>query len=262
MSKVLIGSRAVKHWRPDFYREPKDWDWLTNEIDFQVSRSCEMHPATSDYPGNCYLFDHAVCDVVPLDLLYTLKVSHAFWDVKWPKTMHDIEWMQNNCAPAFCREAYDLLYKDWERIHGKKRAYLKEKNEEFFKSTVKRVYDHDSIHRALAYSSIPMFERIKTDQSQAMVSKGLFEALPQEDQFRTVREEAYVTAIERYGIPTDFRMPQKMAYTSALKLLITSMCKGWFPLFMVLHWNRLRFTDIDFYAKFQENKVKCKLLTK
>jgi hypothetical protein len=249
MNEVLIGSCAARHWFPDF-REPKDRDIITPEAG-QLTSSKEH-----DYHHNKGLAllaeKYSVNGVVSPDALYTLKVSHAFWDIHWEKTLHDVAFFQQKGC-EFLPELYDVLYKEWELEHGAKKAYLDKDNEEFFKDGVTRKYVHDDLHLAIAYYERPLYERLKTDVNKAFISKPLFSLLRHEDQIRLCREEIYATALERWLIPSDFKCSKLVAYKRALKALIVSMTKGWFPLFVVLNWNELKYPDRhDFVGQFHK----------
>ena len=249
MKQILIGSRAAKHWFPDF-REPKDFDYLIN-TEIKSSKTIEYHDASHGV-GLKWIFDNSD-EIATPEILYTLKLSHCFWSHNWAKTMHDIKFFQEKHI-QYNKELFDLLYKDWENIHGKKRAYLNKSNEEFFTEKVNRKYVHDDIHRAIAYYDEPMFERLKHDKSKAMLAKDLFEDISYEDKCRLCREEICVTALERFLIPEDFHFSKTGAYIAACKLLITSMTKGWFAFFLASNWLELHKPDNhDFIGLFKKN---------
>lgn len=234
MKEVLIGSHATKHWFPDF-RDPDDLDFLIDG-EMKSTREVEYHNANLGV-GLRRIFDSTEGVPSP-SILYTLKLSHAFWAINWPKTMYDIAFFQQKSV-VYDEELFSLLYKDWVKIHGKKRAYLKKENDEFFKDGVDRKYVHDDIHRAVAYYDEPMFEKLKKDRSLAMLDHDMFLKLSHEDKLRLCREEIYVTALERFLIPSDFRTSRRSAYMGACRLLVTSMTKGWFPKFLVMNWSDL-----------------------
>lgn len=281
---ILIGSQATKFWYSDFPRDvsKSDADYAgelkTNQIAPNKEQKTEFHsskvfdylepfPVISDKDAKI-LRDHflkpdvdknkervksSVRHASP-DHLYTIKVSHSFWDIHWKKTMFDITFFQNKGC-KLDEKFYNLLYKEWEIKHGKKKVNLNVENEMFFTSAVKRKYIHDDVHAVMAYYDEPMFVKLKSDQTKAMLDKNLFDKLSFEDKYKTVREECYVTALERFLIPKDFKMNQQVAYEQAMKLLITSMTKGWFPKFIVENWKNLRIQDINFVAKFQGSKL-------
>jgi len=245
MSKILIGSRAAKHWWPDFPREPEDFDYISDEPQTEKEDS-----HWND--GVAYLAGKYPDVIAGPNTLYTLKLSHVYFlPDKFNKTIFDIVWMQNkDCVVD--EDLYERLYKQWEHTHGAKKAKLTENNESFFKNTVNRVYEHDSLHDAMKYYDEPMFQKIKIDKTKAQVSKKLFLELPRQDQINLCLEEIHVVALERFLIPREFRMHPKAARAEAVKLLVTSMSKGWFPRFICENFSciHVKNNNNDFVERF------------
>jgi len=264
--KILIGSRAARHWFEDF-REPKDWDYITdykNEDgrDAWIERiNDEKHEFHTIWfcAGNRYILENTECDIVKPEFLYTLKLSTCFWPVFWEKTMWDIKYFQEK-GVQHDETLFKIMYEEHTRIHGRKRANLKKTNDEFFKDAVKREYVHDDIHKAVAYYDAPLYESCKKDKNKAFINESLFNKLSYEDQLRMCREEIYVTALERFLIPKDFKINRTVAYREACKLLLTSMTKGWFPKFIALNWFELyKPDDNNFVDLFKTKLAKEKL---
>lgn len=199
---------------------------------------------------------------LPTEVLYTIKVSHSFFDVHWEKTMSDILWMQQHNVPErqdrysriktpvmgrLREEIFQDLYAFWLQRHknNKSKITFNKKNEDFFKNGVKYEYDHDYLHSLVKYYDTPMYTRIKHDQSLALTSKELFDNLCQEEKLNLCREEISVIALERFLIPTDFQTPLMGAWRGAAKKLITTMSKGWFPRFIVENWQHLHKPDTN-----------------
>lgn len=266
--KLLVGSRALRYHFPEFNREPKDTDYLTtdpvSDEERRNDRKIEYfyHPLLAEYlrpevepraPGTT---------VATIDELYTIKVSHAFWVLRnnsWSKHMFDMAFLKRNGAQLI-PEFYDVLYKTWEEVHGKKKANLNVSADEFFNKTIVRKYDHDSIHSAIAYGETPLFEKILRDGSEVAVSRQKFEALSYEEKCMLLREEVYATALERQLIPSDFSASPRAAYSWALMKTITSFSKGWFPLWVALNYEDVRTPDVDFVKRFEDNQDKLILL--
>jgi len=242
---MLIGSRAAKIHFPDFYREPKDWDHITQgEVAGEDNHICPVFEE---------ILENATNDVASPELLYTLKLSHCFWPLdSWQKTMSDIVFFQRK-GVKHNEELFKKLYAQWEVIHGAKRAKLNKTNEEFFADNVNRRYVHDDIHAAVAYYERPLYFSIKKDENSAQTSKELFDNLSEDDKMKLVREEVYVTALERFLIPQDFKCSKAGSYNQAIKLLMVSMTKGYFPKYIALNWDKLKQRDDhDFVGKFQQ----------
>lgn len=243
---TLIGSRALRHYFEDS-REPDDTDYFSKD----------------DIPGaECFWHDDLASwnfgEIATPDEQYTIKVSHSFWNIKWEKHIADIVFLQRKGA-QFIPELYDILYPLWAERYGKKKAYLNTRANEFFDDNVDRTYEHDSIHESISYYDRPLFERILKDGEEVAVDKAKFDALEYDDKCRLVREEVYATALERYIIPENVTSPGA-AYSKALKQLIVSYSKGWFPLFVVLNFDQLKRADVDYIKRFNDNQNRLRRL--
>ena len=250
--KVLIGSNAARHHFPDYPRVPKDVDYISKDkIKGTDSKIC---------PSFEFLMEKYPFDIAPAHVLYTLKLSHSFWDIHWDKTIFDIQFFQSK-GVKIDEELFKILYRDCEERYGKKKAYLNKPNDDFFTDGVKRKYVHDSVHRAMAFREHPLYESIKNDTQQAMTSYQLFLNLSNEDKINLCLEEIYVTALERFLIPSDFDMDRRTAFTRACKLLITSMTKGWFPKSIVENYLDIsKRKAYDYTLTFKNNQDKLELL--
>lgn len=239
---TLVGSKALKSHFPDS-REPKDVDYFSQTL---------VEGAEVFWHDDLLKWDFGT--IATIDELYTIKVSHAFWELHgtWTKHMNDIIFLQRKGA-KFIPELYAILYPIWEERYGKKKANLEASPEDFFNSNVVRIYDHDSIHQSVAYYEKPLFDRILRDGHQVAVDKSKFDSMSLEDRLRLVREEVYATALERQLIPNDYHGSPRVAYSWAMRKTITSFSKGWFPLFIVLNYNELYAPDIRFVQKHREN---------
>ena len=246
---ILIGSRALKHHFPDIKRKPMDWDWVVATKPVTKSRFVEYHSS----PGFAWLLENEK-DIASPDALYTIKMSHCFWNIFWDKTMHDILLLRSRGAKII-QPLFDALYADWTVKHGAKKAYLKVENSAFFTSAVERKYVHDDLHAMVAYYDRPLFERVKKDLGLAYVDRDMFDLLSHDDKIKLCREEIYVTALERFLIPSDFRYNGMAAYRGACRLLVTSMTKGWFPRFIVDNWEELMQPDNKNYKTVFREKL-------
>ena len=253
--KILVGSTALAQ-HINIKRKPKDTDYFVDSnarLELLDTEKVEVfqHINITGYFGN-------VDRVATLDELFTIKVSHIFWDLRngsWDKHCYDIMLMQQAGANLIPK-LYDVLYPVWEERYGKKKANLNAEPEDFFKATVKRVYEHDSIHNSVAYYDEPLFNRILKDGSAVAVDRSKFDAMSVEDKYRLVREEVYATALERQLIPSEYKSSPRAAYNWALKKTITSFSKGWFPLFIAQNLIDLYKPEIDYVEKHLQNSDK------
>lgn len=245
--KTLVGSRALLKHFSDFYREADDTDYFSDtEIE---GADVFYHP---------YLEKWSWGAIATADEIYTIKVSHSFWQLRnksWSKHMRDIQFMQEKGC-YFILELHEILYPIWEEIHGKKKANLEQEPDQFFNPKVDRKYDHDSLHTSIAYYDQPLFNEILRDGHQVAVDRKKFEALPIERKFQLVREEIYATALERHIIPADYARSRVSSYKSALMQTVTSFSKGWFPLFIVLNYSELNMPDLNFVEVHKANADK------
>ncbi len=249
--KVLVGSKALAEYIP-VNRTIRDVDYFTNEtlpsmID-GVRVETFFHPALARWFSGRRT-------VASLAELYTIKVSHQFWELKngsWDKHMFDIQNMQKHGAKLI-PEFYDILYPIWEEKYGKKMVNLEKEPDEFFNKRVTRKYEHDSLHASVAYYEEPLFRKILRDGHSVAVDKSKFFSLSQEDRLRLVREEVHVLALERFLIPNDYKESALRAYAVSLRKTITQYSKGWFALWIVENYADLRRPDIDYVQKHKDN---------
>jgi hypothetical protein len=250
---LIIGSRAMRTWYPDFKREPKDVDVISKVP--HMSRDTQHYWVDSfqyilDNNANSFCADPT--------FLLTLKMSHAGWDIHWEKTMSDILFLKKKGVKVD-KHLYNLLVKDWIAVHGKKWASLKNKDSTtFFKDAVERKYVHDDIHEAVAVYDKPLYESLIIGGVNCS-QKG-FETLSFEDKILLVKEEVWVTALERYHIPSDFTCGHPAAYGKSLKKLATTMSSGWFKFFILDNFQHLTgCKNREYIEKFEKAEHNNKL---
>jgi hypothetical protein len=240
MTTLIVGSQAIRHWFPDFPREPKDSDVWTGE------------PLT-DRTGVDYFWDDRLAGLIGVrndwyatpDELLSIKISHSPWELNngsWRKHMHDIVWLQDHGAKEIPGWV-EVLYPIWAEKHGAKKVQLNQESGAFFTDAVTRIYDHDSLHETVSHYDRPLWESVLRDgQSVAMDMKKVW-ALSPEDQIMLFREEVYATALERWLVPAWVKGQQfspTLAYMWALRKTITSLTKGQSSLFMIRNYRRFR----------------------
>lgn len=251
--KVLVGSQALTKYFDNFYRPVNDTDYFSNTpVD---NAETFYHPHLEQWNwGN----------TATIDELYTIKVSHSFWALRngsWNKHMRDIEFLQSKNA-QFIPELYKILYPIWEEQYGKKKANLEQEPDKFFNPRVDRKYEHDSVHASIAYFDEPLFNEILRDNHAVAVDKSKFDAMSLDRKLMLVEEEVYATALERHLIPKNYMGSYVGAYRNALMQTITSFSKGWFPLFIVLHWTQLKNPRINYVDVHKNNADKLITINK
>lgn len=238
MQWLFIGSVAAKHWWPEF-RTPRDIDILT-PLTLSGSNSQICMVETSWHDAASLIIDaNSHSTFADPDMLFTIKVSHAEWNIKWEKTMHDIAFMQR-LGCKLLPEVDKALVKVWQQVHGKKKVNMARSMDTFFNDAVKREHDHEHLHELVAFNGRPMHERLREDHSTAWCSVERFNALTSSEQAETALEEILATAIERGKLTTSHLQSQKtIAVNQAYFKLVTSMTTGWFARYLILNRNHL-----------------------
>lgn len=245
MTSILIGSAAMRRHFPDFPREPHDLDFWADE--YPTSYGVRMDRQL-DLFWNERLREYFGVNenrVASPDELYTMKVSHASWDLpnrSWPKHMTDIVWLQNKRC-RLLPHLWDLLQEIWKEVHGKPRVNLNQESGMFFTDAVVRFFDHDSIHDTVAHYHRPLWMEVLKDGQTVAMDMDKVWALPLQQQIELFREEVYATALERWIIPArerGERFSPTQAYHWALRKTITSLTKGKSSRFMIENFQIFR----------------------
>ena len=163
-----------------------------------------------------------------LDVCYMLKMTHRFRknSPHFLKTMGDIHVMRK--AGATIRPEHQDFY---ERRLKATLSYghpkLNQTKKAFFTDSVKYVYDHDSIHTAVARLDKPAYNYYKPDENEVYCSQELFDKSDIAIRLLGVYEESCVLALERSQIPHPETDP-KRSFDIALEKVCTSITSGWF----------------------------------
>lgn len=257
-NRLLIGSRAVKKYYPEVKLRRRE-KISQSDVDYLVREKPRVSAEAEDFTEAPYILDnYTFGDVATLDELYTLKISHSEWEFKdWDKHIADAYAMRQAGA-SLVPELYAIAYKQWELKKGKKNINLNKDKEEFFTSGVRRKYEHDSVHAAVAYNDDPMYMRILKDDAEVMTSAEKFKNLTEEEKIMLAQEEVMVLSLERDLIPNGEPMPFDIhtSYRKQLRLLITRYSKGWFPLWMIQNYHLIATPSVDYWNKFQNSGKK------
>lgn len=250
---LLIGSLAASMRGVDLGRKPKDQDWFSRSPLPGSGVETYWHPNFEEW-----LLENRG-RVATLNELTTIKLSHAFWDLKngsWEKHMRDLELLQRAGGQAI-GWLYELLYPVWEERYGKKRLNLDMSSDDFFgKDYVKRIYDHDSIHVTVAHFDRPLYESVLKDGSDVDMDMKKVWALGWSAKVRLFQEEVYATALERILIPQDYRPSPTWAYRWALKQTITSLTKGESARFIAENYATFKNPGMDYLARHMSRRDK------
>lgn len=180
--------------------------------------------------------------IATIDAIYTLKLSHLAWDIKWQKHKSDILRLQKLGARKIVK-LYDDLVKHWESVNtDKDRLNLYKKKSDFFDDYVPYVYDHDYLHEVVALPDKPIYSLCLKDGQEVAIDKDKFFALPKHQQLRMFQEEVTVIAAERWLIPKRKKKYHWLkAYSLSVHKTITALTKGWATQFMI--------DNLDYYIR-------------
>ena len=252
---MIIGSQAILYHFPNFPRKPKDIDCVIYEGETIPKSAIEnpdnlrteflINPVLLDYCLKNNTHDGMYCS---LDVLYTLKISHCFWDLEngsWNKHIWDIQWLKEKGC-IFIPKLFYQLYNYWETMHGKnKRSNLNMSAEKFFDNVVNYPVEHDYLHELLVKhvyfeGNEPTYKKILKNGADVDVSEEKFNQLTEKEKFNLVIEEIMVMALERYS-----DMFYKKAFGKMLKKFILSHCPIWEGIWIIQNHKELM-TNIPF----------------
>lgn len=292
--KILIGSYPlVNYHNIKMPRRVDDIDIVINSVDLQsldlplrktkiegkylssLSNKTLDIDATNS-PSNIQLFNMTkdmkttvINDIeffVPnISTLIAIKESHVRFPVNHFKNIRD--WQELHKLKSkypYTKEDKKLLEirrnEAYERNESLiKRINLNKPNKEFFKPAQNlRKFDHDELHRVVAFNDKPVFEMVKKDLSKAAVDREMFESLPKKMQLQMAIEESMVIGYERFS---DKSKNYHSVYGMGFAFFSTTLCKGWFQDFIFDNFDKLcqlqdEF-DIDFVSliKSKENEI-------
>lgn len=248
---MLIGSRALAHWCPEFKLKPDaDWDIVMHEEDRYIFNDLPR----IDYHWTSHLNNKDILELFatgkfvmvgtqkvevchPVGLA-EIKRSHLWRDYFFDKHIT----MYHKYLARYADELtpYSRFLK--ERTKLTKQAYpqgapsLLKSNEDFFDDAVEKKYDHDWLHELAAYYDKPLYTKLKRDDSLAWCEADLWKELSHEDKLRCVAEEVYVISTERFMVRTAWEHHPKGAYLKALQKVCTTLTSGWFRDFAIDHY--------------------------
>lgn len=237
----LFGSHLIKKYFDDF-RKTNDIDWVTND-ESEIKKSIV---GEEEY----YYIPFSPDREMTPDEIYTVKVSHAIYDIHWKKTMSDIRFLQIKG----CKVIPDFLTKlreYWVTIHGdQKRTDFEVKPGKFFEDKVRRKINHDDMHQLL--NPNPTYKKIINGEEVTPIPEK-FLSLSDNDKKELMFEEAFVIAIERFS-----NRPDKVAYHFSQQALVTRLHPVWLADFIILNWNKHYWipTNSSFYKKYVTIKNK------
>jgi hypothetical protein len=246
MNKIIIGSTAMKHWFPDFKREPKD-------LDIAIDNSKEDNVIDNsgdnriEYLYNPIIFNYTEKnqEYLTAEQLLTLKMSHITWNINFKKHMFDIQFLLSKDV-SYDKEMYSELYAFWKEYHGRdkknRRSDLTMNSKEFFNNALSE-FDHDYLHTIL--KEVPTYTKILKDGSEVEPDENKFLKLSYEDKISVIEEEVMVMSYERFR-----NKHYKVGYNMMLEKFITGHAPLWQIFFIVENFKKLMNPSINHYKLF------------
>lgn len=250
---VVTGSSAIKHWLPE-WRDPKDFDIFVSQdqgqLTFMNGRRLERYILPDDIMRR--LEYKSFQRYMDLNDIYTLKLSHCFWENNLDKTIHDIVKLSDICE--YDKDLFHDLKEFWKlKFGGKEFLSLEKSKEDFFDNAIEEVIPHDDLHKIIAKYDKPLYESCLKDGEQVLTSYKKFCELSFQDRIHMIREEIIVIALERFLIPSGFTINHRAAYYKSFKKVLTSLMKGRFADFTAFNMKEI----LDYNMIQEKEKTEC-----
>lgn len=236
MKNLLIGSRAIKFNNSEFkLKDTADYD----VISVDPIEGTEHHKA--DFLNNYDFERYALSDYIMYngEKLYPLngtglsiiKRSHLWRDLSFNK---HITMYHKYLADHFKNLSISDLKIYNDRLELTKKEFpqgypkLNKSVKDFFDDAVVKKYDHDLIHKLVAFDEEPLYTYMQRDPGLAWCNKDMWDMFTIEQKNKCVAEETMVIAIERFLVPSEWKHYTKLAYFKAIEKVCTTLTSGWF----------------------------------
>lgn len=265
MTPVLIGSRALKFWFPEFQlKEDADWDIISES---KIGES-EWHDPNILYNrefAERYLtretvaFNGKEIHVMSPMGLALIKRSHLWRDLSFQKHITHYHQYLSKFYSQSTQADTQFLNKRIEltkRLYPKGNPNLMQKKNEFFSDAVTKKYEHDWLHELVAFYDKPLYSRLLRTPELAWCERDKWETFTDTEKVQCVAEETYVIAIERFMVPNEWKFPEKLAYIKSLDKVCTTLCSGWFRDYAIDNYPQL----VSVFNKQKFDKVLEKII--
>ena len=235
--ELIIGSTAIRHYFPDFNRNPKDIDVaVLKDKPREGNKEFLVNPVILKYQESGYLEPN---------LLLSLKISHLFWDINWDKHLYDVQFLLAK-GRKYDLEIIQELRTFWDSYLPKvRRSRLEMNKEDFFTNNVNEdVEQHDYLHTLLA--DIPAYTKLLKEGCEVELDENKWRALSFEEKCDVVFEETAVMAFERYKA-IDYRV----AYKRQLKDNIIKHFPFYIAIWSIENYKNLEKPKFNFKIKIE-----------
>lgn len=197
------------------------------EVAWNNSNSLELYRLINQH-GVIEHVENMEMMLAPLNLLYTLKMSHRYLkdSPHFLKTMMDIQMMRS--YHAIIPSEYEEFYKERQKIqYDYKLPKLNQTKDTFFSGDgINYEYDHDTIHEALKFMERPAYTYYA--DGEVWSSKDKFNQCSEEIKLYGVLEESLVLACERSQLAFNPAPEARWSFEYALFKVCTSITSGFF----------------------------------
>lgn len=258
---LLIGSRALNFFTP-LKLDGNDWDIISDkEIEGAEVHSPELldnYKLEHYNSGLWFEFNGHKVHVINPTGLCLIKRSHLFRDISFDKHITQYHKLLFKYRAGFTKQDEQFLTdrirltsEKYSRGHPK----LNKTVAEFFDDDVKKIYNHDDLHKIVAFNEVPMYTKMQPDPKFAWCDKKLWENFSRREKLECVAEETYVISIERFLVP-QWKIPPKLAYFKALRKVCTTLCSGWFRDFAIDNYPDI----LSLFNQEKIERIKCQIL--
>ncbi len=294
---LIIGSRALNYHFPNLIKELNDWDYIATEKEVHewfdnknitpiIKEYTNLKVYTTIIDNINYEFEIAeegysawdyldlsknkegTYEWANLNILYSIKKSHIHQPINWYKHIDDYHFLKKILIIDHLEEITKKRSKETDIRLNTRTPNLNQSVDEFVKESqniLNRIFDHDDLHKIVAYYEHPLYFKIQPSHDRVMCSKDLWEELNYEDKIKCVLEEAYVISLERKIVPMLFQQGNFYTKETAVKWAIMRICttlaSGWFRDFSINNYyeilKRINYNFLDiFFEKYEKNTIK------
>lgn len=278
---LLVGSRAINHYFPEYREKPADTDWICTieEYEHEVNyfkfygdvaaayplsassmvikrRNGSIYEYMIAWPGstNEELLNYPHVGQAQPDVMLAIKLSHRYKknSPHFLKTMRDIQFLRSKGVVLNSVLKGILKRREAETYNYAHPSLSKNKQQFFQEADSFYKYEHDDIHAAVAVGDAPAYTLFSEDGEEVSVSKKKWKGLDRSTQLLAGLEESYVLALERSIIPHPNILTPKQAFDKALEKVCTSITSGWFREFCWENYDAIQeLYDESYVEKFQ-----------
>lgn len=234
---VIIGSTALRHYYPEFPREPNDVDYVVK------SKKGLVNTEDVEYHLNPVLFNYQKEGYCDPQILLNLKISHLFWNINWEKHLFDIQFLLKK-GHTVNMQMINAFRTYWESVHPPvRRSDLNNDKENFFTNAVnKDSNEHDFLHTLL--NPVPMYTKLLKDGCEVELDESKWWQLSFEEKLEVIREETAVMAYERYS-----DMNYQKAFARQLKWNIIKHFPDYIAIFGIINYICLEKINFNYKTK-------------